>query len=80
MGAVSDFFEGQVVRNCLIGATPLSALWLWRFSATEGVPFFSKDSGLLFLVFVAINFVVLMVIFFILYWLGRPVPQEEGEE
>lgn len=80
MKLLKDFFNRQVLINCLIGALPISALWLWRISYTDGVAYFSTDGGMLFACFVFINFVVLLLLFFILFWLGRRQQADEYDD
>ena len=71
MTLLKEFFNRRVLVNCMVFAIPLSLLFMWRFTHLRSIPFFSKDAGLVFSMFFIVNYTILLVVFFLLYWLSK---------
>lgn len=68
---LKEFFNKRVLVNSLVFALPLSLLFMWRFTNLRSIPFFSVEAGKVYIVFVVINYIVLLLGFFLLYWLSK---------
>ncbi|GAA4465122.1 hypothetical protein GCM10023093_16760 [Nemorincola caseinilytica] len=71
MPLLKEFFNRRVLVNCLVFALPLSLLFMWRFTHLRGIPFASAAAGKIYLAFVVVNYIILLLVFFTLYWLSR---------
>lgn len=71
MTPIKEFFNRRVLVNCMVFALPLSLLFMWRFTHLRHIPFFSADAAVIFMIFAAITYFILLMVFFTLYWLSR---------
>jgi hypothetical protein len=70
MTHLKEFFNKRVLVNCLVFALPLSLLFMWRFTHLRGIPFFSAQAGVVYMIFLTVDYFILLLVFFILYWLS----------
>ena len=71
MKAIKAFLNKSTIVNCLVFALVISILFAWRHTYTREIPLFSLVSFQIYLSFVAVNFLVFLGVFFILFLLGR---------
>jgi hypothetical protein len=71
MSIAKEFFNGRTLISSLIFSLPVSMLFMWRFTSLRHIPFMSADAWKIYAVFVTVNFVLFLFVFFILFWLSR---------
>lgn len=76
MSIVKEFFNRRVLTNCLVFSLPVSLLFLWRFTSLRHLPMSSMLAGKIYLVFVVIDYVIILTVFFLLYWLSKRKQQD----
>ena|GEM_PF-2352084 len=76
MSLLKEFFNKRMMFNALVFDIPISVLFAWRHGHTRGIPFFSAQTADMYTVFLVINYVILLIIFFILFLMSRR-PQKD---
>lgn len=71
MTLLKEFFNRRTLINSLVFALPLSLLFMWRFTHLRGIAFFSAEAGAIFGTFFIINYIILLLGFFLLFWLSK---------
>ena len=67
MNLIKDFLATRIKKNCAWYAIPISILFTWRYTHVRHIPFSSTASARLYFVFLALTYIVLMVVFFIMF-------------
>ena len=70
MTPLREFFSRRILMNCMFFAVPMSVLFTLRMTYVMHIPFFSKEGGQAYLLFVALTFIALRLFLFVLYLLG----------
>ena len=68
---LKEFFNKRTLISCLIFSLPVSILFVWRFTSLRSIPFFSAETGKIYVVFVVVNYLLFLFMFFILFWLSK---------
>ena len=71
MSIFKEFLNKRTLVSCLVFSVPVSLLFMWRFTSIRNIPFFSADAWKIYAVFVAIDYLVFLLVFFVLYWLSK---------
>ena len=71
MTLLKEFFSPRMLINCIVFSLPMSVLFMWRMVHVLHIPFFSAEAGQIYLIFAGMTFVLLRVLLFILFLLGR---------
>jgi hypothetical protein len=71
MSHLKEFFNKRVLINCLVFAVPMSLLFTWRYTHLRHIGAFSSAYFVAFGIFLAIVYLLLLVVFFTLYWLSK---------
>ncbi|MEI8278675.1 MAG: hypothetical protein WCG87_02860 [Bacteroidota bacterium] len=64
------FFTKKLLVFCLAADIPISILFNYRYTSQRLIPFFSKASLVLFSTFLLADYLVLLAIFLVIFWLG----------
>jgi len=68
---LKEFFNKRTLISCLLFSLPVSVLFVWRFTSLRHIPFFSSEGGKIYAVFVVVNYLLFLFMFFILFWLSK---------
>jgi len=68
---LKEFFNKRTLISCLIFSLPVSILFVWRFTSLRSIPFLSAEAGKIYVVFVVVNYLLFLLMFFILFWLSK---------
>ncbi len=68
---LKEFFNKRTLISCLIFSLPVSILFVWRFTSLRHIPFFSSEAAKIYAVFVLVNYLLFLFMFFILFWLSK---------
>ena len=71
MSLVKEFFNKRLFISCMVFSIPVSALFTWRYVHLREIAFFSGQAAKIYLVFVVADFLVFLLMFFILFWLSK---------
>jgi hypothetical protein len=71
MASIKGFFNKQTIINCLLFAAIISVPFVWKHTHDRHLPLFSSHSGQIYLSFVAISFVVFLMVFLGLFLMGK---------
>jgi hypothetical protein len=76
MSLFKEFFNKRVLINCLVFSMPVSLLFMWRFTHLRGIPFFSTVAAQIYSVFVVVDYLIILFVFLLLFWLSRRRQQQ----
>jgi hypothetical protein len=76
MSLFKEFFNKRVLINCLVFSMPVSLLFMWRFTHLRGIPFFSTVAAQIYSVFVGVDYLIILFVFLLLFWLSRRRQQQ----
>lgn len=68
MTPTKQFFNKRTLTLCLVFSLLLSVLSMWRFTHSRGIPFFSAQAAKVYAVFVVIDYAIILLVFFIIFW------------
>jgi len=68
---LKEFFTREVLLKCLIFSMIVSLVLMWRFTHIRHLPFFSTEALQVYGIFVLIDFLILLFVFFLLFWLSK---------
>lgn len=71
MSTSSEFLNKRTAISCLVFSLPVSLLFMWRFTSLRGIPFFSADAWKIYGTFVVVDFLIFLLVFYILYRLSK---------
>ena len=71
MKALKEFFSGGTVLKCFIFALVVSVLFVARVDHVKHIPFFGRQSLQVYVAFTVTNFIIFMLLFLVLFLLGR---------
>ncbi len=65
------FLNKRTLIGCLLFSALMSVLFMWRFTSNRHIPFFSAEAGKIYAAFVLIDYIIILAVFFLLFWLGK---------
>ncbi len=71
MAGIKGFFNKQTILNCLLFAAIISIPFVWKHTHSRHIPLFSAQSAQIYLSFVGISFIVFLLVFLVLFLMGR---------
>jgi hypothetical protein len=71
MTLFEEFFNKRTLINCLVFSLPVSLLFMGRFISQRHIPFFSVDAWKIYTIFVVIDYVIILAVFFVLFLLSK---------
>ncbi len=67
MTPIQQFFNKRTLVGCLVFSLVMSLAFMWRFTNLRGIPFLSVQAAKIYAVFVLIDYVVILLVFFVLF-------------